>query len=623
MQSTRFCGYGRITGKVKLADDPEDRNDNRMNIPPLPAATANPGEAYARRIAVLSNQQLRLTRNHSILSGWRRFFLCLLVVLIILVEKEGLMAKLLFGGGPALLLVYLITRRVRIATALWTSRWLGRFYEQRRVCLEERWVGTGKAGRRYLEPDHPAATDLDLFGAGSLFERLATPCTRTGDDTLATWLLTPGSAEEVRSRQSAVVDLRDRLDLREDLALLASLAAAGSDVALLGRWGQSPSLSRSRAMRVLAATLPLLTILGLVTALFLDTGALPLGIAAGFLITFAMVLRKRSSVVLAPLEEHAYNLAAFGQLVDRLVRERFASPRMVELQAKLTGALAGQSVRSLHRLYRWAQFAPLLAIRPQVAMLLDRWRQRCSKGFAEQISAVGEIEALCALAAYSFECPEDPFPEVMDTLAAFEAEGLGHPLFPRARCVRNDLSLGSGGIQVLIISGSNMAGKSTLLRAVGVNLALALAGGPVRALKLRLTPLVTGATLRIQDSLLAGRSRFYAEILRVRRLLDMAEGSPPLLFLLDELFQGTNSADRRLGAEAVLQQLADAGAIGMVTTHDLALTEIAGQLGSRAANVHFEDQFQEGEVTFDYQMKPGVLRHTNGLVLMRAVGIRV
>jgi len=176
---------------------------------------------------------------------------------------------------------------------------------------------------------------------------------------------------------------------------------------------------------------------------------------------------------------------------------------------------------------------------------------------------------------------------------------------------------------VLIISGSNMAGKSTLLRAAGVNAALALAGAPVRANQLRLAPLAVGATLRIQDSLLAGRSRFYAEVLRVRRLLEMARGAPPLLFLLDELFQGTNSADRRMGAEAILRQLVDAGAIGLVTTHDLALTEIADRLGGRAANVHFEDRFENGEMTFDYRMKPGVVQNTNGLALMRAVGIEL
>jgi DNA mismatch repair ATPase MutS len=258
-----------------------------------------------------------------------------------------------------------------------------------------------------------------------------------------------------------------------------------------------------------------------------------------------------------------------------------------------------------------------------MAMLLDRWRQAWGPAFVRWLAALSEIEALCALAGYSYECPDDPFPEVLDASAVFEAEALGHPLLPRARCVRNDLALGDGGMRILIISGSNMAGKSTLLRAVGVNAALALAGAPVRARRLRLAPLALGATLHVQDSLLAGRSRFYAEVLRVRRLLELARGAPPLLFLLDELFQGTSSADRRMGAEAVLRQLVNAGAIGLVTTHDLALTAIADRLGGRAANAHFEDRFDNGELTFDYLLKPGVVPHTNGLALMRAVGIEV
>jgi DNA mismatch repair ATPase MutS len=335
-----------------------------------------------------------------------------------------------------------------------------------------------------------------------------------------------------------------------------------------------------------------------------------------------VALRRRAGAALGPLEGGAYDLAALGRLFARLERERFTSPRLVKLRAELTAGPASRRVARLHRLRHGAPWAQVLASRPQMAMLLDCWRQASGPAFGRWLAALGEVEALCALAAYRYECPDDPFPEVLDAGAVFEAEALGHPLLPRARCVRNDLSLGDGS-RVLIVSGSNMSGKSTLLRTAGVNAVLALAGAPVRAGRLRLSPLVVGATLRVQDSLLAGRSRFQAEVLRVRRLLDLARGAPPLLFLLDELFQGTNSADRRMGAEAVLRQLVDAGAVGLVTTHDLALTEIADRLGGRAANVHFEDRFDDGEVTFDYRMKPGVVRHTNGLTLMRAVGIEV
>ena len=202
-----------------------------------------------------------------------------------------------------------------------------------------------------------------------------------------------------------------------------------------------------------------------------------------------------------------------------------------------------------------------------------------------------------------------------------------HPLLPAGACVPNDVVLGSDGSgprpHLLLVSGSNMSGKSTLLRTVGVNAVLALAGGPVRARRLALSPLALGATLRIQDSLQEGRSRFYAEITRLREIVDLCNGPVPVLFLLDEMLSGTNSHDRRIGAEAVLRALIYRRAIGLVTTHDLALAEIADAAGPAAANVHFEDEIRDGKIAFDYRMRPGVVRKSNALALMRAVGLDV
>jgi DNA mismatch repair ATPase MutS len=207
-----------------------------------------------------------------------------------------------------------------------------------------------------------------------------------------------------------------------------------------------------------------------------------------------------------------------------------------------------------------------------------------------------------------------------DRAAALGGVAIRHPLL--ARAVANDVALGGDAPHVLLVSGSNMSGKSTYLRTVGTNVVLALAGAPVRARRLALTPLRVGATLRIQDSLQAGKSRFYAEITRLKELADLAEGDLPLLFLLDEILHGTNSHDRRIGAEAIVRGLVARGAIGLVTTHDLALTELAGG-GALLANAHFEDQVRDGEIAFDYTLRPGVVTHSNAIALMRAVGLRV
>lgn len=235
---------------------------------------------------------------------------------------------------------------------------------------------------------------------------------------------------------------------------------------------------------------------------------------------------------------------------------------------------------------------------------------------------MGQFEALAALAGQAYEHPGDPFPEIVDAGPRLEGEGLAHPLLPEAQAVRNDVRF-TGDLRLLMISGSNMSGKSTLLRTVGVNTVLALAGAPVRATRLVVSPLAVAACMRVQDSLQRGMSHFYAEIKRLRTIVDLCDGPQPVLFLLDEILHGTNSHDRRVGAEALIGGLLERGALGLVTTHDLALSEIAGKLEPQAINVHFADHLEGERMVFDYRLQPGVVRKSNALELMRAVGLEV
>jgi DNA mismatch repair ATPase MutS len=320
-------------------------------------------------------------------------------------------------------------------------------------------------------------------------------------------------------------------------------------------------------------------------------------------------------------------------LLDRLEREPMTSPRLAALRQVLftDGISPSQHIAHLRRLVHlldarrnqfFAGIAPLLLWGTHCAFALEAWRAAVGPALGQWLAAIAEIEALSALATYSFEHPDDPFPDLCDTSPMFEGEQLGHPLLPASRCVRNDVRLDRERA-VLIVSGSNMSGKSTLLRTVGINTVLALAGAPVRARHLRLSWLSLGASIRVQDSLQAGASRFYAEITRLRQIVDIAQLSPPLLFLLDEILHGTNSHDRLIGAEAVVRGLVDLGAIGLVTTHDLALSRIVDASSLRAANVHFEDHLEDGRMVFDYRMRPGIVEKSNALELMRAVGLKV
>ncbi len=319
--------------------------------------------------------------------------------------------------------------------------------------------------------------------------------------------------------------------------------------------------------------------------------------------------------------------------MSRLERERFSSPRLVELRAALDvdGQTPSQQIARLNRLIdlldarrnmMFAPFAVLLLWPLQLSFAIERWRQNSGPAVARWLAAVGELEALGALASYSYEHPANPFPELVAEGPGFEGEGLGHPLIPESQSVRTDINFGDE-LRVLIVSGSNMSGKSTLLRTLGTNTVLALAGAPVCARRLRLSPLQVGASIRIQDSLQAGASRFYAEITRLRQIVELTEGSLPVLFLLDEILHGTNSHDRRIGAEGVVRGLVERGAIGLVTTHDLALAHIAEVLSPRAANVHFEDHLENGKMTFDYLLRPGIIQRSNALELMRSVGLEV
>jgi DNA mismatch repair ATPase MutS len=267
-----------------------------------------------------------------------------------------------------------------------------------------------------------------------------------------------------------------------------------------------------------------------------------------------------------------------------------------------------------------APFMLLLMYPLQTALAAESWRSAHGAMIRSWLEVLGEFEALLSLAQYAYEQSADPFPEFLDGPPAFKATGLGHPLIPAAVRVCNDVDI-CGETRVLLVSGSNMSGKSTLLRTIGINTVLAMAGAPVRAKSLQLTPLQIGASIRINDSLHEGSSRFYAEIKRLRQLFEPTGW--PLLFLLDELLQGTNSADRRIGAQGLIRALLKKGAIGLISTHDLALTEVAGLDPGAIRNVHFQDELSDGKLTFDFKLQPGVVTKSNGIELMRSIGLDV
>jgi hypothetical protein len=535
---------------------------------------------------------------------------------------------------PLILFVFIAAYHSRILRARDLAKRAIAFYHNGVARIEDRWAGTGQTGERFNDPHHVYAADLDLFGKASLFELLSTARTRMGEETLAEWLLTPSAVDQIKERHSAVRELSDQLDLREDLAILGEDASVGVFPEALLRWAEAPNKMKPQWIPWLAASLSVSAVLGAVI-----WGIL--GIATPFILivlieaVIAYRLRKPLEELLHGSEQALGDLTLLSGVLARLEQHGFRAPRLQSLQAELSSdQIAGSHavarlrtivdlIHSRHNMIVGIVNVPLM-YSVQVGFAAERWRHAHGRAVRSWLRGIGEIEAVVCFANYSYEHPHDPFPEfIQDGTALFEGTEIGHPLVPAARCVRNDVRLADGK-RVFLVSGSNMSGKSTLLRTVGVNAVLAMAGAPVRAQGLRLTALQVGASIRVNDSLQDGSSRFYAEITRLRKLFDLAsDGGPSLLFLLDELLQGTNSNDRRIGAEGIVHALLNREAIGLVSTHDLALAEIGGSLHGQLYNVHFQEEFENGRMNFDYKLRAGVVTKSNGLALMRSIGLDV
>ncbi|MHC5212551.1 MAG: MutS-related protein, partial [Planctomycetota bacterium] len=522
----------------------------------------------------------------------------------------------------------------RVRARLERARRAVALHERNLERLEDRWAGTGPTGAEDLPADHPYAADLDLFGEGSLFQLLCSARTRLGEHTLAGWLLRPAESPEIRARQQVVRELAPDVDVRERLALLGDAVHDDLDPEVLIAWTRRAPVGTRAWEQPIAVILGVLAAAAVVAWEGYGLGLGPLGIVVILELVFARSVKQRMAERTHGAEAAGKQLALLAGVLELIEARDARSGRLQELAGALrTGGLSpSRQAARFDRLVQSLLNSRLNAVYGLIAFLLqlnvhracriEAWRCRVGPSLPEWLRVAGEFEALCSLAAYAYEHPDHAFPQIVEAGARFDADQLGHPLIPAARCVRNDVRFDDER-PLILLTGSNMSGKSTLLRAVGVNAVLAMAGAPVCASRLAMTSFSVGASIRIQDSLREGASRFYAEILRLRAILALTDAPRPALFLLDEILQGTNSHDRRVASETVVRSLVERGAVGLVTTHDLALTEIATALGSKAQNAHFEDELVDGKLRFDYHMRAGTVRKGNALELMRSLGFDV
>jgi hypothetical protein len=507
------------------------------------------------------------------------------------------------------------------------------YYESGVARLAREWDSL-PPGEEYLDSTHPYAGGLNLFGRGSLYQLLCSARTRAGKDTLARWMKEPASIDEARARAEAVRELWSAVDLREALAAAGPSKSADFRIDTFREWVHSappdfPAWAPFAAFSLACAALCIgvacliqwsteLLANPSVTAVF----ALEAGLSLLFL--------QRVRAVLKWMSVPSVELPVVCEVVRVLEARRFSAPKLVALSECLRLGSASAS-RDLGRLLRlmtllsqrdnpmFMLLSYMLLWGAQFAMGISRWNRRHGASMLAWLEAVGEFEALISLATYASEHPRDPFPEFTGAGPLMQAQGIGHPLLDEAVCVRNDFQIGESP-RFLVISGSNMSGKSTFLRAVALNAVLARMGAPVRCARLTLSDLQVGASILVQDSLAEGRSHFLAELERLRRMIDAA-GRGPLLFVVDEILIGTNSSDRLVAAEWVVRALVARGAVGLISTHDLALTGIVNASGLNGANYHFADTGDPSGMQFDYRLRPGVVERSNALSIVRSLGI--
>ena len=429
---------------------------------------------------------------------------------------------------PVGVFVALIVFHSRAVKRLHQSKRAVAYYERSLNRLDYRWQGEGVTGLRYRDADHSCSSDLDLFGECSLFELLCGARTRLGEDTLAAWLTSGANAKTVKERQQAIVELRDNIDFHESLAMLDAEVHDDLDQNQLREWVAAAARPVPLWRRIMACVLGVLAVAAII-AWSVGYGLAPFLIVVLLEILFFATMIREIRQIIGEADEAGSGLAILSQVLELIEQQKFSTPTLNNLHNSLQSEGHPPSwqilklrnvIQSLNNCLQNQFFGPiafLLGVPVHVVHRVETWREHIGPHIPEWLDAVGQIEALSSLARYTFEHPNDPFPEVVEESEGpiYDADDLGHPLIEAEKCIRNDIRIDSQQ-RLLMISGSNMSGKSTLLRTVGINAVLALCGAPVRAKRLRISPFVVGSAMRANDSLQQGASLFYSVISRIK-----------------------------------------------------------------------------------------------------------
>lgn len=585
-------------------------------------------------------QALNHQRNRYNLVAWSRLFvLCGAIFLAVMtLWKEWATVGWLATAVATLTFVILVAVHERIAAQRERLLAAERHNDRGLRRLDGTWTTFESDGAQYLVDEHPYALDLDIFGKSSIFQLLNDTHTRAGEKRLAAWLAAPAPFKTISQRQGAAKELGQHHLWREQFAVAGESTqgptGAMPDPEPLLQWTESADVLANTALIRFAAWFGVALVLSAAVVSSLPGVSVWVFVTAyGVNMAISIALNHRTHPVVDAISDRARDLERYGQMLAHIERADFASDELAEQQKRLamTGNRASEEIRKLARIvsivdarrngaFR-ALIGPALLWDLHSCLALEKWKRHAGRHARKWLNVIADLEALSCFGTFHFEHPNFVFATVHTNNPQFEAHGLGHPLIDEKKRVVNDVSLTNAGA-VLLVTGSNMSGKSTLLRSMGLAAVLSLAGAPACATALRMSYNAVRTSMRVSDSVQEGVSRFYAELLKIKQVTETAQSGATVLFLLDEILHGTNSRERHIGARSIIRTLVQCGSIGAVSTHDLALADLANEL-EHMQLVHLQEQVIDGNMVFDYLLRPGVVTSGNALRWMRHVGLTV
>ena len=593
----------------------------------------SPNEIYEKRINDfrIQSDSLQKRENHLSLARLITFFSGFaLFILLFSTSITVAIAALLTG---LIAFVWLVTLHLKTVKLKEYYRYLETINTLELKCIGGDFFSYPD-GAEFTDRNHPNSYDLDLFGHASLFQYINRTKSKPASELLAQWLKEPATEDEISLRQSAIEELKPMIDWRQDLITLGyNSKGAGNDPETLLSWVRGENFFFShRHVIFISYGLSAFGIISTILAIAgLPAGLLALALTINFIFYFSQ--GKRISKLHQQVTRSSDMLQTYAEIIELIENGSFSSNKLRELQYNFRGGTPVSSrIKRLSRLVnRLDTRLNILVSIPlnlfffwdiHCCFALEKWNISHSGEIARWFSTMAEFEVLSSFGNMAFNNPDWIKPEIVSEYFVFRSENMGHPLIPSQRRIGNNIEIPERG-KAVIVTGSNMSGKSTFLRTCGINAVLALAGAPVCASSFKISHVEVFSSMRISDSLEDNTSSFYYELKRLAAIIKEAEHNPKVFLLLDEILRGTNSNDRFTGSVALIRQLIGYETVAIVATHDLKLAELSVTLPGRIDNYHFDVKIDGEELYFDYKLTPGICKSLNASILMKKMGIRV